>query len=380
MLETCVGLWTNRYFPAAVLAEQSKVLQDSGVVDGVLVPDQLAGFLPRQLWREENTPIASIVRDPDSAMDAFMVAPYIYAAAPRLNMHLTTDSIRRAPSELIQSMLTLAHITEGHANFQIGGGEVKQTRPFGHPYKQGMSRMRDLMQIYRRAVETDGPFDYAGERWTFENAFLGNANEHLPTLWGLGGGPRLTDCSTSFADGMAFTLPGAFSNPDQVAEAVGSIRKEVEQKGRDPEAFRIGLWAAILLHPDQSVLEKAFDNPLIKFFSAANGRVESRQWQAEGLPLPFPQGWAYYKDLLPNDTPDDLVDTILAATTREHVERSWFAGSPADVAAQMRPYLEAGIDWVLPFDYLPVVGDPADAPAAVGWMVDLCRELKSASK
>jgi phthiodiolone/phenolphthiodiolone dimycocerosates ketoreductase len=372
-------LWTNRYFPASVIAEQAKVLQDSGVVDGVLIPDQLAGFVPRQLWTEEHTPIASIVRDPDSALDAFMVAPYIHAAAPRLNMHLTTDSIRRAPSELIQSMLTLAHITEGHANFQIGGGEVKQTQPFGHPHKQGVSRMIELLQIYRRVLDTEGPFDYAGKRWTFDRAFLGNANEHLPTVWGLGGGPQLTDTITSLADGIAFTVPNAFSTPEQVADAISAIRKQVEQKGRDPEAFRIGMWAAVLLHPDQNALERAFDNAVIKFFSAASGRVESSQWEDEGIPLPFPPGWAYYKDLLPNNTPDALVDAILAATTREHVERSWFAGSPADVAAQIQPYLNAGIDWVMPFDYLPVAGDPADAPAAVGWMVELCRALKDAS-
>jgi phthiodiolone/phenolphthiodiolone dimycocerosates ketoreductase len=379
VLETCVGLWTNRYLPAAMLAEQSKMLQDSGVVDGVLIPDQLAGFVPRQLWTPEHTPIAELVPDPDSGLDAFMVAPYVHAAAPNLNIHLTTDSIRRAPSELIQSMLTLAHITEGHANFQIGAGEAKQTRPFGHPYRQGMSRMTDLFEIYRRALRTDGPFDYDGKRWKYERAFLGGARVHRPTVWGLGGGPQLLDCVTSHADGLAFTVPNALSSPEQVADAVAGVRKQLERKGRDPEAFRIGLWAAVLLHPDEQALERAYQNSAIKFFSAASGRVESKQWEDEGMPLPFPPGWAYYKDLLPNDTPDELVAAVLAATTREHVVRSWFAGGPAAVAAQIKPYLEAGIDWVMPFDYLPVAGDPADAPAAVGWMVELCRALKEAA-
>ncbi len=222
------------------------------------------------------------------------------------------------------------------------------------------------------------PFDYVGKRWKYERAFLGGAHAYLPTVWGLGGGPQLLDCVTSMGDGLAFTVPNAFSSPEQVADAVRSVRKQVEEKGRDPDAFRIGMWAAVLLHPDDSALERAFDNPIIKFFSASTGRVESSQWEAEGIPLPFPAGWAYYKDLLPNDTPDEFVDTILAATTREHVIRSWFAGSPADVAAQFKPYLDAGIDWIMPFDYLPVAGDPADAPAAAGWMVELCRRLKEA--
>lgn len=376
MPETCVGLWTNRWFPAAVVADEARALEASGVVDGVLIPDQLSGFVPRQLWTPENTPIAGIVGDPDSALDAFMVAPYIHAAAPGLRLHLTTDSVRRGPAELIQSMLTLAHITEGRGNFQIGGGEAKQTRPFGHPHQQGLSRLEDLLRIYRRSLETEGPFSHDGHRWTFERAFLGNAQTHLPTVWGLGGGPRLMDSVTSHADGVAFTVPNALVTPEQVADTVAAVRDQVERKGRDPHAFRIGMWAALLLHPDGEALERAFANPVIRFFSAAAGRVESRQWADEGRPLPFPDGWAYYKDLLPNDTPDELVETILAATTREHVEASWFAGSPTDVAAALAPYLDAGIDWIMPFDYLPVAGDPDDVPGATGWMIELCAALK----
>ncbi|WP_169621799.1 LLM class flavin-dependent oxidoreductase [Mycolicibacterium peregrinum] len=375
-LETCVGLWTNRYLPASVLADQCVILQQSGVVDGVLIPDQLAGFVPNQLWKPEHIPIAELVRDPDSAMDAFMIAPYVYAAAPELTMHLTTDSIRRGPAEMVQSMLTLAHITEGKPNFQIGGGEVKQTRPFGHPYKQGMSRLSDLLQIYRKALEVEGPFDFSGRRWTFERACLGDAKQHRPTVWGLGGGPQLMDIITSYADGVAFTVPNALATPEQVSEIVAEIRAQLERKNRDPNAFRIGIWAAILLHPDQSVLERAFDNAVIKFFSAAMGRVDSRQWQAEGRALPFPQDWAYFKDFLPNDTPDALVHDILAATTPEHVAESWFTGGPDEIATQIEPFADAGVDWVMPFDYLPVVQDPTGAAASLTWMTELCSILK----
>ena len=317
-----------------------------------------------------------MVGDPDSAMDAFMVAPYVHAAAPGLNLSLTTDSVRRGPAELIQSMLTLAHLTEGKANFQIGGGEIKQTQPFGHPTNQGMSRMKDLFQIYRRMLDSDGPFDFDGRRWKFDQAFLGGARQHLPTIWGLGGGPQLLDHVTSWADGIAIAIPNAVSSPEAVSEAVSAIRRQVEEKGRDPQKFRIGLWATLLMHADEASLERVFENPIVKFVSAATGRIESRQWEQEGLGLPFPPGWAYYKDLLPYATPDNLIDKILAATTREHVTKAWITGTPASIAAQITPYLEVGIDWVMPIDYLPIVGDPAEASASVRWMIELCAELK----
>jgi phthiodiolone/phenolphthiodiolone dimycocerosates ketoreductase len=99
----------------------------------------------------------------------------------------------------------------------------------------------------------------------------------------------------------------------------------------------------------------------------------------EGLSLPFPAGWAYYKDLLPYATPDDLIDRILAATTREHVTRAWITGTPSGIAAQIKPYLQAGIEWVMPIDYLPLMGDPADAPSSVAWMIELCAALKGSA-
>jgi hypothetical protein len=51
MLETCVGVWTDRHFPASAVADQCRAPV------------------------ETNTPFAGMIGDPDSAMDAFMVAP-----------------------------------------------------------------------------------------------------------------------------------------------------------------------------------------------------------------------------------------------------------------------------------------------------------------
>jgi phthiodiolone/phenolphthiodiolone dimycocerosates ketoreductase len=379
MLETCVGVWTDRHFPADLMSQTCRALQDSGVVDGILIPDQLSGFIPRQLWSPDNTPMAAIIGDPDSAMDAFIAAAYAHAAAPELDLYLTTDSVRRNPAELVQSMLTLAHLTQGRATFQIGGGEAKQLQPFGHPTNQGMSRMRDLFEIYRRALEHDGPFDYEGKRWTFTAAYLGGARQHVPKVWGLGGGPQLTDYATSFADGIVIAVPSAQPTPEAFREAVITLRRQVESKGRDPDAFRIGLWVNTLLHPDPAALELSFANPIIKFVSAATGRIESSQWDAEGLGLPFPQGWTYFKDLMPYATSDELVQEVVAATTDEHVRKAWIAGSPADVADQIMPFLDAGIDWVMPIDFLPIVGDPTDGQAAGKWMIELCAALKNSA-
>ena len=376
MTETAASVWADRHIPIGAIAEQSKALEASGVVDGVLIPDQLANFIPAQLWTEENTPLAAMMGDCDSLCDAFMVAPYIYANAPSLEIHLTTDSVRRPPAEIVQSMLTLAHMTEGKATLEVGGGEIKQTGPFGHPTNQGMSRMGDLFAIWDKFLDSDGPIDFEGRRRTLEGAFLGGERKHRPKLWGLGGGPKLIDYTTSYGDGLAVAAPNAWTSPEEAAEEIAAVRKQVEEKGRDPESFRIGLWASTLLHDDPAELEAKLDNPILKFVCAAIGRVDTGRWKDEGFDLPFPQGWTYFKDLLPNGLDDGFVQEVVGASTPENQRAAFMSGSPEDVAAQIKPYAEAGVDWICPFDYLPVVSDPAEAPDAVRRMIELCGRIK----
>lgn len=376
MIETAAALWPDRHIPIAAVAELCKAYEASGVVDGVLIPDQLANFIPHQLWNPLNTPLAAMMSDPDSLCDAFTVAAYIAAAAPGLHLHLTTDSVRRPPAELVQSMLTLAYITEGKASFEVGGGELKQTKPYGHPTNQGMSRMQDLFSIFTKVMESNGPFDFDGRRWKFENAYLGGYRPFRPTLMGLGGGPTLIDHVTSYADGLIVAVPNAWPSADMAAEQIATIRKMVAEKGRDPEAFRFGIWACSVLCDGPEQLNAAMDNPILKFVAGALGRTEPHTWKDDGLASPVPAGWAYYKDLLPYAMDDTFVDDVVGAVTREHLEKSFLVGSAEHVATLVKPYVDAGIDWVCAFDYLPVVGDPSDAQNAVGRLIDLCGRIR----
>jgi phthiodiolone/phenolphthiodiolone dimycocerosates ketoreductase len=377
VIETSAAVWPDRHVPIDAVIAQCRAYQDSRVIDGVLIPDQLANFIPQQLWTAENSPLAAFMSDPDSLCDAFSVAPFIAASVPGLKLHLTTDSVRRPPAELVQAMLTLAYLTEGKATFEVGGGEVKQTGPYGHPTNQGMSRMKDLFQIFGKAVDGDGPFDHDGRRWKLNGAYLGGARPHRPTLWGLGGGPTLLDHVTSYADGLAVAVPNAWPSPEFAADQIAAIRKQVAQKGRDPEKFRIGIWACTIMHDDQTLLAEALTNPILRFVCGALGRTETDRWQHEGLPSPVPPGWAYYTDLLPYAMDDDFVADVVAAVTPEHLRKGFLCGSAAEVAAQVEPYVQAGVDWVCAFDYLPVVGDPADAANAMSRTIELCTLIKA---
>lgn len=377
-VETAIALWGDRHLPTSMVAGQAQALAASGVVDGILIADQLVNFIPRQLWTPQITPMANLLKDPDSHSDAFLLGAYLAAAAPQLHISLSTDSVRRGPSELIQAMLTLANMTQGRLCVQIGGGEVKQTKPYGYKRAQGVSRMADLFKVYRAMVEAEGePIDYEGKYWTFEKATLGSAMNYRPEIWGLGGGPKLLDNVTSYADGIGVTCPPVYGTPEAFAAARAEILEMVKSKGRDPKRFRIGVWFAVLLVENEAQLEMALQNRLVKWFAAVMGRVIPQDWAQVGLESPVPLDWNYFQHFLPYETSDDFVDSVIAKSTPEHARKGWLIGTPQQVADMIQPYVDAGADWVCPMDYLPLVLDPSAAETAFGRSIELCKLIKN---
>jgi phthiodiolone/phenolphthiodiolone dimycocerosates ketoreductase len=275
-------------------------------------------------------------------------------------------------------MLTLANMTTGDVAVQVGGGEVKQCQPFGHNRAQGMSRMEDLFRIFRALLDSGGaPIDFDGRRWTFERASIGGGMGKRPKVMGLGGGPMLIDHSTSYADGLATTCPPVYAGPDEFAAARKQILEQVEAKGRDPAAFEFAVWFPALIAADRDQLEQHLDNPLIKWLGAVFGRIETTDWAKIGLESPFPPEWRYYSDLLPQATTDEFIAEVLDKVTRDHVLAGWVCGTPAEVAATVQGYIEAGADWVCPMDYLPIVLDPSEAPAAFARSLETIGLLKA---
>jgi phthiodiolone/phenolphthiodiolone dimycocerosates ketoreductase len=377
-VETAVVVFGDRYMPAQAIQDAARAIEASGAADYLHLCDQLNNFIPPSLWTTENTPMASALPDIDSPVDAFIAAAWASAVAPKLQIVVSTDSIRRGPSELIQSMLTLANITEGRAMFQIGGGEQKQCRQFGHKRIEGLKRMEDLFKIFHAYWDTDGPIDFEGNHTTLKRAYLGGAKPYKPKLWGLGGGPTLLDLATTYCDGFAAAAPCVWATPEEAGDRIAELKRDLKSKGRDPDAFGFGIFCPVLLHEDADRLDAALDNPLVRWMTATYGRITPTDWRKIGIEPPVPDDWAYFMKMVPYHETPEFIDSVLAKSTRHVAENGLFYGSPAEVAATMQRYVDAGVNWVLPVDYMPLMLSPEEAPAALGRSIELCSALKGA--
>jgi phthiodiolone/phenolphthiodiolone dimycocerosates ketoreductase len=378
-VETAVFLWGDRNAPASVTVDAAKVAAASPGVDGFAMSDQLMNFIPPSLWTTENAPLAALMPDPDSMDDAFTLAAYVYASTPGMNLTLLTDSIRNGPAQLVHQMLTLAKITEGRATFMVGAGEVKQINPFGWKRSQGLSRLEDLYQVFQKFMTSDDPISHEGNHWTLDKAFLGAAKQHKPKIWGLGGGPKILDLSTSYGDGFAGAAPCVWATPDDAAEYISNLKKQVAAKGKDPEQFRVGALCPVLVHEDEAVLDQALDNNVVRWIGAIFGRTQPMDWRRDGIEPAVPDGWTYFMKMKPYDTAPGFVDEVVGKATRKMTELSYIWGTSQQVAAELQAYVDAGVDWISPVDHLPIVSNPAQGAASLTRAIEICSIVKGVS-
>jgi len=377
---TGVALWPSRYFPPEETAQGAKALFESGVVDDLYIFDQLSSWWPPHLWNETNAPIASRVIDFDSFQDITALGGYLAGRVPGAGIVFSHDTLRRGPAELSQMMITMADLTNGRATYALGSGEIKQAKPFGHKRSEGLRRLEDALQVFHAFWTNDGPITHDGHIWKLDKAFIGNSKANRPKIWIMGGGPKIIDLATSYADGFVTALPWVFRTPEQAAKSIADVKRQLEIKGRDPEAFDFGGFILGAFHDDDDFIQQAFENPLIKFLTAAMGRLNMSDWVEEGHEAPFPLDWHYAMKLLPREMDRSEVDAALAKVTPAMSNSCWFKGSAQSIYDQTKPYIDAGINWVCPSDLLGLTLPQDEWPAAMQRSIDFCGLAKSTSR
>lgn len=378
-VETAVCNMVDRNMPPEVFGQVAKLLESTGVVDQMLMWDQLVSWVPPVLWNEQNSPLAKVLPDLDSYPDWNLMCAYASAIAPNLGAVISTDGLRIPPAEKIQAMLTLANITHGKATYQVGAGEIKQCKPYGHARKEGLDRLEDFYRAFQAFWENDEPFNLDGHHLHFERAWLGKSRRQKPRIWGLGGGPRVYDLATTYADGFSTMAVMVWTSPEHAAQEIRKMKDQLEAKGRDPEKFDFSVWAPLLLNEDQDLIERSFDNPFVKWTTCIMGRIIQSDWQKEGITPPMPPDWHYALKMLPQNLSLAEVNDMMSRVTPEMGRKSWIYGDAKKAAAELQGYIDAGVTHVAMLDMIPMLLEPEASGQAIMRSIDVCRHIKAAN-
>ena len=333
-------------------------------LDFVCYWDQLCMTFPRTIWAPDIVPAAAVY-DIDCYMDAFALMTQAAMVTSRIQLGIfAVDALRRPPPVLAQSFFTIDHIARGRCWFTLGAGEIKQFRPWGLPREKPFGHLEECIKIIRMLAESRELVNYDGPIWKLKNAILAfdPYEKRCPPLYVACGPGKGIEICGNHADGWGTFLPPSGS-PEEYAAIVREVKQRAEAAGRDPDqlAFFGGICAIVA--PTEAQVAKATENLAIRWDVASLVPGPS-SWARFGKTSPLGD-WSYPRDLVPMDWSREDALRIARQVTPEDVRNLRVCGTPQQVADQLQPYIDAGMNKILIANYgeLVLSGDWGDALA-----------------
>ncbi|MFC5950442.1 glucose-6-phosphate dehydrogenase (coenzyme-F420) [Pseudonocardia lutea] len=274
-------------------------------LDSVWVSDH---FLP---WRHEGGHAPSAL--------TWMAAVGERTSRVLIGTSVTTPTFRYNPAVMAQTFATMALLTGDRVILGAGTGEaLNEVAVSGREwpeFKERYARLREAVKLMR-LLWTEAEVDFAGEYYTLVNASIYDKPEKLVPVYIAAGGPQVARYAGRQGDGMICTsgkgmdlyteklMPAVTEGAEKESRDPGSIDRTIEIKmsyDRDADVAleNTRFWAPLSLTAEQK--------------HSVNSAQEMERL-ADELPI-------------------------------EQVARRWIVASdPDEAVAQIKPYLDAGLN------------------------------------
>jgi phthiodiolone/phenolphthiodiolone dimycocerosates ketoreductase len=326
---------------------------DSGRYHSIWLPDHMVSFWPDAIWNPEFTDLATVSPSPHRHLDAMAVAAAV--AVKTKNVPIITcvvDTVRRHPSLLAQSALTIDHLAKGRFILGLGSGETENTVPYGFDFSKPVSRFEEALKVIRLLWDSQGPVDFDGQFYKLRHARLDTEpyEGRFPKIWIGASGPRMLEITGRYADGW---WPAGAWTPDEYAAKLKVVRDAAERAGRDPMAIVPALtWMCLLADNDDELAEIA-SAPLIKSLILM---IDTPTLRARGYEHPMGDSWRGYQDITPEALTRERVLEVLQKTSVEALLSVIPHGTPKQLARELKGYVEAGLRVPKILDYGGMAG------------------------
>lgn len=325
---------------------------DSGRYHSIWLPDHMVSFWPDSIWTPEFTDLATQSPSPHRHLDGMAVAAA--AAVLTKNVPIATcvvDTVRRHPSMLAQTALTLDHLSRGRFILGLGSGETENTVPYGFDFSKPVSRFEEALKVIRLLWESDGLVDFSGQFYQLHHARMDTEpfEGRFPKIWIGASGPRMLDITGRYADGW---WPAGAWSPDEYAAKLKIVRNAAEKAGRDPFAIEPAFVQFCLIGDDQE-LAQILDAPLVK---ALVMQIPADVLRERGFEHPLGESWRGMQDIDPGVLTRERIVAMLAKFEPEALLSVVPHGSPKQLARIIKGYVDAGLRVPKILDYGSMAG------------------------
>lgn len=319
----------------------------------IWLPDHMVSFWPDSIWTPEFTDLATASPSPHRHLDGMAVAAAAAVLTERVPLATSVvDTVRRHPSLLAQSALTIDHLARGRFILGLGSGEAENTLPYGFDFARPVSRFEEALQVIRLLWECDGPVDFQGRFYRLHQARLDTEpyEGRFPEIWVAGSGPRLLDIAGRYADGW---WPAGAWTPEDYAEKLAGVRASAERAGRDPMAITPCFIQICILAKDEKALADIVQAPLVK---ALLLQFSAETLRGFGHEHPMGAHWRGFQDIDPATLTRERIVDFLGRVQPETILAVLPHGTPKQVAQTIKCYVDAGLRVPKILDYGAMAG------------------------
>ncbi|MGH2532851.1 MAG: LLM class flavin-dependent oxidoreductase [Thermomicrobiales bacterium] len=309
-------------------------------LDSLVVWDHLQDLFPTALWDNDFTWLAKERPSPHEFYDFQTILGYIAGRAGRLQIGVAvTEPIRRHPILIAQSLITLSQLTKKPPILGIGAGERENIEPFGFDWSHPVGKVEEALQIFRLCFGQRGPITFQGKHFQIDDApmDLRPPKNRTPRIWVGAHGPRMLRLTGAYGDAW---YPVGLMLPDEYAEKLEVVRTAAREAGRKPDDVLPSLNAYVVVAPTREEARAMIDTKVIRYLGVL---APAEMWRKIGRTHPLGDDFRGHVDVLPHRFTRDEFDDLIARVPTELSDQGLIWGTPADVAAQLRTYGEAGL-------------------------------------
>ena len=171
--------------------------------------------------------------------DAWLMLSAIGALTQNVELGTcVTDAIRRHPSTIAQSTITLDRITKGRAILGIGAGEAQNVVDFGIEFEKPVTKFKEQLEVIEKLFNSDpdNRVNYDGNYYKLINACLQtkSVRKPRPPIYIAAGAPKTLDLCARYGDGW---IPIGYT-PELFKHHASVIIEKAKEHERSLEDFQ----------------------------------------------------------------------------------------------------------------------------------------------
>jgi len=359
--------------PPAEVAVGAAARREADGYDAIWWADHLLHWFPMGIWDPALVPQAATQASPHVWFDPVPVIAQSALSTNRIRLGIgVTDLVRRNPSSLAQTALTLDHLTGGRFMLGIGAGEQLNLAPYGMTNTQPLRRLEEGIEVIRLLMSDPGPVDYTGEVFQLQGACMGvrPVGERPPPIWVGAHRPKGLALVGRLADGW---LPLA-TDVDTYSSMLGHMRAAQASAGRAPDAVTAGAYCRVVVADSMDDARAVILNSLLLRFIALTRPSEA--FEAAGVDHPLGRGVFGITELQPMAIDRDQALALAAAVPDEVLLGTVIHGTPDDIAGGVRAIADAGAEHVQLTNMTPLC-DPSRAAASESLLGEAVATVRS---